>query len=63
MIKKRAKANFKTLGRRLGKHMKAAADAIAGWGEAQIGQLEKTGAFPLTVDGETYDGSPGFTHF
>ncbi len=58
VIKKRAKANFKTLGRRLGKHMKAAADAIAGWSDAQIAQLEKTGAFQLTVDGETYDLTP-----
>ncbi len=58
IIKKRAKANFKTLGRRLGKQMKAAADAIAAWTDTEIGQLEKNKVFNLTLEGETFELTP-----
>ncbi|MEY4106630.1 MAG: hypothetical protein RL181_972 [Bacteroidota bacterium] len=51
LIHKRAKPNFKTLGKRLGKQMKAAADLIAAWGQDEIRQLEKTGRFVLEIEG------------
>lgn len=51
LIHKRAKPNFKTLGKRLGKQMKAAADLIAAWGQDEIRQLEKTGHFTLEIEG------------
>ncbi|MFM8450587.1 MAG: DUF5915 domain-containing protein, partial [Haliscomenobacter sp.] len=55
LIRKRVKPNFKTLGKRLGKQMKAAADLIAAWSPSDIQQLEKTGAMPLLIDGVSYD--------
>jgi len=55
IIKKGIKPNFKTLGRRLGKNMKAASQAIAAFGQEDIANLEKTGSFHLQVEGETYD--------
>jgi isoleucyl-tRNA synthetase len=51
LIHKRAKPNFKNLGKRLGKQMKAAADLIAAWGQDEIRQLEKTGRFVLEIEG------------
>lgn len=53
VIKKKAKANFKLLGQKLGKKMKAAADLIAALDNKQILQLEKNGNYDLTLDGET----------
>lgn len=55
MIKKKAKANFKTLGKKLGKHMKAAQDIIGNLDNAAISTIEKTNAFVLEVDGTSYD--------
>ncbi len=55
VISKRCKANFKTLGRKLGKHMKGAAGQIAAFSQEQIAEIEKTGTFKLSVEGEEYE--------
>jgi isoleucyl-tRNA synthetase len=56
-IRKKAKANFKTLGKRLGAKMKWAADRIAGFGNAEV---EKLLAGPLVLDAAVTsdDGQP-----
>lgn len=54
MVSKRAKPNFKTLGKRLGKHMKTAADIIQQLSQEDIQVFEKTGMLSLVIDGETY---------
>ncbi len=51
-IKKKVKANFKTLGARLGAKMKAAAAAIAQMGQNEITELEKQKTFNLNIDNE-----------
>lgn len=48
----RAKANFKSLGRRLGPRMKAAAAAIAGLPSADVAALRGGGDVRLELDGE-----------
>lgn len=53
-LKKRIKANFKTLGKRLGKDMKAASDAIAQLTDADVAALERTGQYTLAVNGTEY---------
>ncbi|MEM1215365.1 MAG: isoleucine--tRNA ligase, partial [Bacteroidota bacterium] len=53
-LKKRIKPNFKTLGKRLGKNMKAAAQAIGQFTQDDISQLEKTGQYELVVGEETF---------
>lgn len=55
LLIKQAKANFKTLGKRLGKHMKAAADQIASFSNQQINDLDKKGRVTITIDGEPFD--------
>lgn len=52
MLKKEIKANFKTLGRRFGKQMKAAARQIAAMTADDIASLEQSGSFDLQIDGE-----------
>ncbi len=54
LLIKQAKANFKTLGKRLGKHMKAAAEQIAVFTNEQINSLEAQGSVDITIDGEQY---------
>lgn len=55
ILKKRIKPNFKTLGRRLGKNMKAAAQIIGQMGQDDIAQIEKTNSYQLSINGDTYD--------
>jgi isoleucyl-tRNA synthetase len=55
IISKKAKANFKTLGKKLGKDMKAAADIIATFDQAAISQLEKTNSYLVTIGENNYD--------
>jgi len=55
LIKKKIKPNFKTLGKRLGKHMKAAGDLIAALNQADISTIEKNNSYRLEVDGEVFD--------
>ncbi|MBU6341262.1 MAG: isoleucine--tRNA ligase [Bacteroidetes bacterium] len=58
LLKKGAKANFKTLGGKLGKDMKAAADLIAGMSNAEINALEKSGSKTVELNGNTYTLTP-----
>ncbi len=58
LLKKGAKANFKTLGAKLGKDMKAAADQIAAFTNEQINDLEKAGSVAITANGTEYAITP-----
>ncbi len=53
VISKKAKANFKLLGQKLGNKMKIAADHIAALNNGQIRELEKKGNYDLNIDGES----------
>jgi len=55
ILKKKIKPNFKTLGRRLGKNMKAAVQTIAKFSQEEITAIENTGIYRLNVDGESFD--------
>ena len=59
IVSKKAKPNFKTLGRRLGPHMKAASQIISNLDQAQISEIEKSGSFSLEIDGEIFSTNPG----
>ena len=48
---KEIKANFKALGPKYGKQMKAIASSISNFNQADINQLEKEGSYPLSIDG------------
>jgi len=54
LIHKKIKANFKTLGKRLGKDMKAAAELISSLDQDAIRSLERTNHFNLDIGGNTY---------
>lgn len=54
IVNKKAKPNFKTLGRRLGPHMKAASQIISGLDQSQISEIEKSGNYDLVVGDETF---------
>jgi len=58
LVNKKAKPNFKTLGKRLGKNMKAAQEVISNWTQADIAQVEKSATFNLNLNGETYELTP-----
>ena len=58
MLRKSAKANFKTLGARLGKDMKTIAAMIAAFSHHEIVQLEKNGSAQITIDGSVYTLTP-----
>ncbi|MBK9737284.1 MAG: isoleucine--tRNA ligase [Saprospiraceae bacterium] len=53
-INKKAKANFKTLGKILGKHMKAGSAIIAEFDQKTISQIEKTNEYNLEIEGEKF---------
>ncbi|NNE29869.1 MAG: isoleucine--tRNA ligase, partial [Saprospiraceae bacterium] len=55
LVKKSIKPNFKTLGRKLGKNMKAAAAAIGAMGEAEIKDVESKGVYTLALNGDSYE--------
>jgi len=55
VINKRIKPNFKTLGRKLGKDMKAAAKAIGGLSQEDIATIEQSGAYQLVLEDTSYD--------
>jgi isoleucyl-tRNA synthetase len=55
VISKKIKPNFKTLGRRLGKHMKAASQAIGAFTAADIAALEASGKYTLNVGDDSFD--------
>ncbi len=54
LLKKSAKANFKTLGAKLGPDMKEAAALIANFTNEQIAVLEKSGSMEVTIKGNHY---------
>jgi isoleucyl-tRNA synthetase len=55
VISKKIKPNFKTLGKRLGKHMKAASTIVGALSQDDISTIEKSGAYLLEVEGEKFD--------
>ena len=57
VIKKKIKPNFKTLGKKLGKQMKAAAAVINGFGDEEIAKIEAdpTAPYQLVLEGETFE--------
>ena len=55
VIKKKIKPNFKTLGRTLGKNMKAASQLIGAFTQEDIAKLESTNAYNLNIDGTEYN--------
>ena len=54
MVNKKAKANFKSLGKRLGKDMKAAAEIIQNLDQAAILQFERGELLTISIDGQSY---------
>ena len=58
LLKKAAKANFKTLGAKLGKDMKVAAGQIAALNNEQINALEKSGSMEIVAGDNTYTITP-----
>jgi isoleucyl-tRNA synthetase len=54
LITKKAKANFKTLGKLLGKDMKVGAQVIAEFDQSQISSLEKNGSLIINIEGTSY---------
>ena len=58
LLKKGAKANFKTLGAKLGKDMKDAAALIGSFTNEDINALEKTGGMDVTLNGNAYTLTP-----
>ena len=55
VIHKKAKPNFKTLGRKLGKDMKAAGDLIAAFDQKQIADIERSGNHTLVIGDNRYE--------
>lgn len=55
IIKKKIKPNFKTLGKRLGKHMKAAAEFFAQMDQDAIRKVEKNGGLRVQFEQDTFD--------
>ncbi|HAP00826.1 MAG TPA: isoleucine--tRNA ligase, partial [Bacteroidetes bacterium] len=55
VIKKKAKANFKLLGQKLGKKMKAAADVIASFSQKQIAELERNKSTQISIENESVE--------
>jgi isoleucyl-tRNA synthetase len=51
ILVKNIKANFKTLGPKFGKQMKAIAAAIAGFSQEDIAELESNGQFDIVIEG------------
>lgn len=54
LVKKKTKPNFRTLGKKLGKHMKEAAELIQNFNEDQISLLEKDLTVSLEIDSQSY---------
>lgn len=55
VLVKKIKANFKTLGPKHGKMMKAIAEAVSGMSQTDISQLERTGNVVITIQGQSID--------
>lgn len=55
LVEYRAKANFRTLGKELGKDMKEAAALIEKLGQAEVARIVDGGTLPLSVAGKTVE--------
>ena len=55
IVKKKIKPNFKTLGRKLGKNMKAAVPIINQLGQEDIAAIEKSNSFQLAIGEDSYE--------
>ena len=55
IVSKKAKPNFKTLGKRLGKQMKTAADLIQALDQEAINRFESREALSISIDGNEYE--------
>ncbi len=55
IVKKKIKPNFKTLGRKLGKNMKAAVPIINQLGQEDIVAIEKSNSFQLAIGDDSYE--------
>jgi isoleucyl-tRNA synthetase len=55
VIKKKAKANFKTLGAKLGAQMKEAAQMIANFSQEQIAEFEEKGEFDIEINNQAFN--------
>src|SRR5690625_8004604 len=55
IIMKNIRPDYKRLGRRLGRKMKAAAAGIQGLSQEEIYQIENTGKYLLEIEGEEFD--------
>lgn len=53
IVKKRAKANFKSIGPKFGKSVKQIAERIKEMDDAEIAQLERNGWYELPINGST----------
>ena len=51
ILVKKIKPNFKTLGPRFGKMMKPIAEAVSGFGQAEISKMEANGQYAFTLNG------------
>jgi isoleucyl-tRNA synthetase len=58
LVTKKIKPNFKTLGARLGKNMKAASTIIEALTQQEIATIEQTKAFTLNIADEQYNLTP-----
>jgi isoleucyl-tRNA synthetase len=58
LVTKKIKPNFKTLGARLGKNMKAACTIIEALTQQEIATIEQTKAFTLNIADEQYNLTP-----
>ena len=55
IIQKKAKPNFRILGKKLGKLMQAGAAIISDFGNEQISELEKLGKVNIIIEGQSFD--------
>lgn len=55
MLVKKVKCNFRVMGKKFGKMMKAISQAVTEIGQEQIAQLENEGVITLTIEGENYN--------
>jgi isoleucyl-tRNA synthetase len=55
ILVKRIKPNFKTIGPKYGKQMKAIANLVATWSQDDIAKIEQTQAWSGEIDGATID--------
>jgi len=55
LVNKKIKPNFKTLGKRLGKNMKAAQELFSNFNQTDISTIEKTNVYNLNINGDNYD--------